>query len=62
MLNDKSDIIYNYFKKIHKLFREMNCAKKKYKYLIEDDRIDMEKVLQNIRYTLGIIVIEIEIT
>ncbi|CAD8065901.1 unnamed protein product [Paramecium sonneborni] len=32
----------------------MKCAKKKYKYLIEDDRIDMEKILQNIRYTLDI--------
>ncbi|CAD8072768.1 unnamed protein product [Paramecium primaurelia] len=32
----------------------MKCAKKKFKYLIEDDRIDMEKVYHNIRYTLEI--------
>ncbi|CAD8149753.1 unnamed protein product [Paramecium octaurelia] len=32
----------------------MKCAKKKYKYLIEEDRIDMDKVLKNIQYTLEI--------
>lgn len=40
----------------------MKCTKKKYKYLIEDDRIDMEKIYQNIRSTLGIFSNIIEIT
>lgn len=46
MVNGESDINYYFYK--------MKCAKKKFKYLIEDDRIDMEKVYHNIRYTLGI--------